>query len=102
MGTLSFPVFRDINGERFVFPGFYASDERPYNWGYARHICVALHLEEENDRLVVTPDSDGSLTFPHVEASAGHRGFAHGSSDVWLIGGPTFDAISSRRTETGE
>lgn len=101
---VEFPVFNDGNGNRFVFPGIYVSDRRPYNWDRCRTLCTALRVEEEKERLVVKPNAKGELAFPRVEASAGHSGFAHGSADVWIIGGPTFDAIAKAEglNETGE
>lgn len=103
-GRIEFPVFNDGHGNRFVFPGVYVSGERPYNWDRCRTLCAALRIKEEKDRLIVEPNDKGELAFPRVEASAGHPGFAHGSTDVWIIGGPTFDDIAKAEglDEVGE
>lgn len=92
--TVRFPVFRDRRGNRFVFPGVYVSDERSYDWARCRMICAAIGVDEEKDRLAVTEDNGELINFPHVVASAGHRGFLHGGEKIWLIGGPEYDATA--------
>jgi len=91
--AVRYPVFRDGKGNRFVFPGVYSFAGQSAGWAYCRGICAALGVEEEKDTLDVVPDEDGMLAFSRVVASAGSSGFQHGSSEVWLIGGPEFDAI---------
>lgn len=92
---VKFPVFADKQGNRLVFPGLYSSNEGDtVSWMFCRQICAALGLSEEKDRLVVQC-AGGDICFPHVKAQAGHPGFAHGSGEVLLIGGPTFDAIAA-------
>jgi hypothetical protein len=97
-GVVRFAVFRDRQGNRFVFPGVYDANDRSIDWVKCRVICAALGVEEEKERLSVVEDADGFVSFPHVKAEAGHRGFLHGGEKVWLIGGPEFDAIT-RATE---
>jgi hypothetical protein len=92
--AVRYPVFRDKNGNRFVFPSVYSFESQSASWSYCRGICAALGVEEEADTLNVVPE-DGFLNFPRVVASAGSSGFEHGSSEVWLIGGPEFDAIAN-------
>lgn len=94
---VKFPVFLDRRGNRFVFPGLYSGGNgfvATEVWSRSRQIEVALGVTEEKGTFDVPIDDDGRLTFPHVPADAGSSGFAHGSSKVWIIGGPEFDASS--------
>lgn len=91
--AVRFPVFRDEKGNRFVFPGLYSFEGQIANWGLCRSICAALRIEEEKASLDIVPDDEGMLNFPRVVASAGSSGFRHGGAEVWLIGGPEFEAI---------
>lgn len=96
--ALRFPVFRDQRGNRFVFPSLYKGGDGVLAtslWSRCRQICAALNVTEEHDTLDVVPEGN-SLVFPHVPASAGSSGFAHGSGRVWLIGGPEFDSAASK------
>jgi len=93
--AVRYPVFRDKNGNRFVFPGVYSYEGQSAGWAYCRQICAALRVEEEKDTFDVVPDDEGMLNFSRVVASAGSSGFRHGSSEVWLIGGPEFDAVAN-------
>ncbi|RUW56377.1 hypothetical protein [Mesorhizobium sp. M8A.F.Ca.ET.021.01.1.1] len=95
---VSFPVFKDAMGNRFVFPGVYKGSQdwsAPTLWAYCRQMEVALGVTQEAENFEIKCDEGGGLTFPHVPASAGSRGFAHGSAQVWIISGPTFDEISA-------
>ncbi len=92
--AVRYPVFNDDKGNRLIFPGLYSFKDKMAAWGFRRQVCMALNLTEEEATFDVVPDTDGSLNFPHVVASAGHPGFKHGSGEVWLIGGTEFDAIS--------
>lgn len=80
-------VFRDRRGNQFVFLGL---KHEAGTWGRRRAACAALGVSEEDEPLTVLVEN-GAYIFPHVEASAGSSGFAHGSSTVYLIGGPEFD-----------
>jgi hypothetical protein len=95
---IRFPVFRDDKGNRFVFPGLYQGGTNGQSgtdiWARCLHIKIALNVEQEKETLNVPLDADGFLTFPHVPADASSRGFAHGSSKVWIVGGPEFEAIA--------
>jgi hypothetical protein len=98
---IKFPVFVDNRGNRFVFPGLYSSIEegKSVDWFFCRKICCALGVTEEKEPLRVEKDEAGVMTFEHVKAEAGGPGFAHGSGNVYLIGGPEFDAIKSETAE---
>jgi hypothetical protein len=92
-------VFRDAGGNRFVFPTVYDYDAPDgscsrVSWEYCRRLCCALSVSEEKFKLLVAPDEEGKLNFPHVVAEAHSRGLAHGGSTVWIIGGPRYDEIS--------
>ena len=91
--AVRFPVFRDWKGNRFVFPGLYSYEDKMVGWGFCRQTEVALGVTEEKDTFDVVPDSEGMLNFSRVVADAGSRGFMHGGSKVWLIGGPEFNAF---------
>ena len=84
-----YPVFLDKKGNRFIFPGLYVSEEISYNWSYCRYLCSVLGVTEEKGRF------DGSGNFEYVVSEAGSSGFAHGSEEVYLIGGPIFDEIKA-------
>lgn len=90
--AVRFPVFRDDKGNRFVFPGLYTFEGHTARWMFCRQICAAICVEQEAETFDVLPDCQGMLNFPRVVADAGSSGFFHGSSEVWIIGGPTFDA----------
>ena len=90
-----FPVFVDCDDNRFIFPGLYVDEERSYDWSKCRSISLALQVEEEKERFVVTENETGELIFEHIKTRAGHHGFAHGSAEIYLIGGPTFDAVKA-------
>lgn len=92
--ALRFPVFSDKQGNRFVFPAVYSHQDKSAEWGYRRAICAALGVTEEPETFDVIPETDGSLSFPHLVADATSGGFRHGGSQVWLIGGPKFDAAT--------
>lgn len=94
--AVRYPVFRDDKGNRFVFPGLYSYEDRRADWGHRRMTCAALRVAEEKFNLLVVPDDEGMLNFPHVVADAHSPGFAHGGDVVWIIGGPEFDAIFAR------
>jgi hypothetical protein len=94
MSEIRFPVFKDRKGNRFVFPGVYVSDDKSYDWSQCRMICASIGVEEEKEKLSVTLEGTELINFPHVKASAGHRGFLHGGETIWLIGGPEFEACN--------
>jgi hypothetical protein len=95
---VSFPVFKDRSGNRFIFPGVYEGTQGWSGttlWSYCLQMQTALGVNQEKDNFEVTRDADGGLTFPHVPAEAGSSGFAHGGTQVWIISGPVFDEISA-------
>lgn len=105
--AVKFPVFADHRGNRFVFPGLYSYESQRADWEYCLRIQAALNVSQEKATFDVIPDAEGMLVFPRVIASAGSSGFRHGSSDVWLIGGPKFDEVyaadqSNANREAGE
>lgn len=93
---VSFPVFVDEKGNRFIFPGYRdtSTGDTRTSWGYSLQICSALNVKQETEKFRVTLDENNNMNFPHVLADATAPGFAHGGSEVWIIGGPTFDEIS--------
>lgn len=95
--AVSYPVFNDRRGNRFVFPGLYSSDEdgKRASWGECMTICAALGVTHEKDHLIIPIEPDGTMLFEHVKCSAGSSGFMHGSSTVYLISGPDFDAVKA-------
>lgn len=84
-----YPVFRDDRNNRFVFPGVFSDEERSVNWSQCLMYETFLKVKQEKISLGV----DTEFFFPHIRSSAGHPNFAHGSEDVFIIGGPMFDEI---------
>jgi hypothetical protein len=95
MMIIKFPVFKDKRGNRFIFPNLYSGEGKSVSWTFCRQTCVALGVSEEKETFNQEVDGDGMLNFPRVVAEAGSAGFAHGSSVVWLIGGPEFEKHSA-------
>lgn len=94
---VKFAVFRDEQGNRFVFPSIFDDGEKSIDWAQCMSLRLALNIEEEKERLVV-PVEDGEFRFSHVRSEALHRSFMHGAATVYLISGPTFDEISSEQS----
>ncbi len=87
---MEYAVFNDGKGNRFVFPGIYSDEEQSIEWGMCQQLEVFLKIKRE-DNLVVLPNEEGKYSFPVLVATAGHHNFAHGSTEIWIISGPTFD-----------
>lgn len=90
--TVRYKVFNDEKGNRFIFPGIYDQPELSVD-SLSWHLCLLLHLKLESTTFDVVADENGFMNFPHIKTSVGHSRFAHGSADIWLIGGPEFDSV---------
>ncbi len=89
---VSFPVFNDKKGNRFIFPGLNSHhvSSASERWSRGRVICASIGVTEEADTFDVAYDESYSF----VRADAGSSGFLHGHSEVHMISGPIFDEIN--------
>lgn len=93
MREVSYPVFVDDKGNRILFPTLYSDEEKSYDWDKAMMIRLVLGLTVEQELFKVPVDEENNFVLTHVKTEAIHRGFAHGGSVVYLIGGPEFDKV---------
>lgn len=96
---VEFPVFKDMYGNRFIFPTVHSQNETMSvadMWIWCRQAELALSITEEKEPFVVDVDDEGEMVFTHIVTTAGSRGFEHGAETVWLIGGPEFDSFIAR------
>lgn len=66
-------------------------------WARALEICLAIglnHGDGPSDNIEVEVDDNDGIKLPHAKSMIYHPGFALGQADVWVVGGPQFDAIS--------
>lgn len=95
--VINYPVFRDIDGNRFILPSVYSSSNSDIGmstsslWTWCRRFEVALNVREEKYKFSAAVDSQGLMNFTRIVADVYGAGFAHGGSEVWIIGGPKFN-----------
>lgn len=93
-GEITFPVFSDDKGNRFIFPSICDDGEKSIDFYQCMTLRLAIGVKEEPERLVVDV-IDGSLQLRHIRTEILHPGFAHGAATVLLLSGPSFDEMAS-------
>lgn len=102
--VVTFPVFRDKSGNRFIFPTVFTStvpDRKSMSvsdiWAYSLTLQTSLGCQRERFDFSAELDETDHFNFPYIPSVATASGFAHGAATTWVIGGPLFDDIVSSK-----